>query len=160
MKVIHTTLIAVVLGGLLVSADAQGQKPINDPFYNDFVKLQKDMDSMFVNFHQKHFGDESSFAQMDTSAKSDFKDDGKEYVIKMDLPGFDDSNIDVKTKDHTLSVQAKNDTSTEKKDEHFYEKERYTGSIYRSFPLPKDADTSKLKTNYKNGVLTIDIPKT
>lgn len=33
MKVIHTTLMAMVLGGLLVSADAQQQKPINDPFY-------------------------------------------------------------------------------------------------------------------------------
>ncbi|WP_345991706.1 Hsp20/alpha crystallin family protein [Sulfurimonas sp. HSL-1716] len=160
MKVIHSTLIAAILGGLLVSANAQEQKPMNDPFYNDFVKLQKDMDSMFVNFHQKYFSDDKFFSQMKISAKSDFKDDGKKYVIKMDLPGFEKSNIDVKAKDGIINIKAKNDMDTQKKDEHFYERERYTGSVYRSFSLPKNADTSKLKTDYKNGVLTIDIPKT
>jgi HSP20 family molecular chaperone IbpA len=159
MKVIHTTLMAMVLGGLLVSADAQQQKPVNDPFYNDFVKLQKDMDKMFINFHQKYFNDEKFSDNMEISVKSDFKDDGKQYVVNMDLPGFDKSNIKVKAQDNVLYVKAKNDSDTEKKDEHYYEKERYTGSVYRSFTLPKDADTGKLKTEFKNGVLTIDIPK-
>lgn len=153
------TLVAVVLGGLLVSADAQEQKPMDDPFYNDFVKLQKDMDSMFINFHQKYFSDEKFFNQIDMSARSDFKDDGKQYVITVNLPGFDKDSIHVKTKDDTLSIEAKNDTSTEKKDEHFYQKERYTGSVYRSFTLSKDADFSKMNTEYKNGVFTVNIPK-
>ena len=155
MKVIKTTLIVGILGGLLISANAQEQKPLDDPFYTDFVKMQKDMDSMFIDFQHKHFNDNN----MKIDAKSDFKDDGKNYVVTMDLPGFDESNIQVKVKDHTLYIDAKKDTDTEKKDEHFYQKERYIGSVYRSFMLPKDANVNKLKTEYKNGVLTIHIPK-
>ncbi|MDD2357336.1 MAG: Hsp20/alpha crystallin family protein [Thiovulaceae bacterium] len=159
MKVINTTLIAAILGGLLISANAQQQKPLDDPFFDDFVKLQKDMDSMFVNFHQKHFGDDKFFNQMQISAKSDFKDNEKNYIINMDLPGFDKSNIHVKIQDRIVSIDAKNNTDTEKKEEHFYQRERYVGSVYRSFTLPKDADMSKLKTEYKNGVFSVTIPK-
>lgn len=159
MKVIKVTLMAAMLCGLLVSANAQQQNSLQDPFYEDFVKLQKEMDSMFVNFHQKHFNDDKFFHQMNLSAKSDFKDDGKNYVITMDLPGFDKKNIHVKTKDTMLYIEAKNDTETEKKDEHFYQRERVSGSVYRTFSLPKNADTDKLKTDLKNGVLTVTIPK-
>ena len=160
MKLLKTTLVATLLGGLLVNAQAQTQqKQQTDPFYNDFMKLQKDMDAMFVNFHQKYFKDDKFFTQTSVSAQSDFKEEAKKYVINMNLPGFERSNIQVQTKDHTLSIKAQNDTSQETKKEHFYERERYMGSVYRSFTLPKNADTGKLSTHYKNGVLTIDIPK-
>ena len=159
MKVIKTTLIVGILGGFLLGANAQEQKPMDDPFYNDFVKMQKDMNAMFVNFNQKYFKEDKFFNKIDIEAKSDFMDDGKNYVVTMDLPGFDNSNIHVKIKNHILSINAKNDTDTEKKDEHFYQREIYKGSVSRNFTLPKDADEDKLKTEYKNGVLTVEIPK-
>ena len=71
MKAFKTAIISGVLGGFLFIANAQQQvNPNNDPIYNDFMKMQKDMDMMFANFHQKYFADDKFFNQTDMQIKS------------------------------------------------------------------------------------------
>jgi HSP20 family protein len=143
----------------LMHASSGKQVPVDDPFFDDFIKLQREMDKIFSNFHQKYFSDDKFFTKMQLSAKADLKENGKNYIISVDLPGFEKANIKIEAKDKVISIRAKNDTQKEKKDEHFYQRERYTGSVYNSFILPKDADIDKMDSEYKNGVLTITIPK-
>lgn len=155
MKVIKQTLLVLTLGGLLVGANAQ--ESFHDPFFDDFTKMQNDMDAMFKNFHQKYFGDEDLKIQSHTT--TDFKENNTSYVITMNLPGYEEANIHIKHKDGILSIEANNKTGEEKKDKHSYEKEQFIGSIYQSFSLPKNALIEKMKKEFKNGILNITIPK-
>ena len=77
----------------------------------------------------------------------------------MDLPGFDIANIKLQTQGNTLVVHATNNTENTKKDEHYYQRERYIGTVTRGYTLPKNADMSNIKTEYKNGVYSITIAK-
>ena len=69
-------------------------------------------------------------------------------------------NINVKVKNNILSIEAKTQKSEEKKKgDKIIKQEGFVGSFYRAMSLPNDADSDKMTTNYKNGVLSVNIPK-
>jgi HSP20 family protein len=136
----------------------------NDPMFKHFQKLQEDMNRVFEEFNHNAFADmkiDPSFSKgFSFSPDTDLKDNGDEYELKMDIPGMDNKNIKIEVQDNYLSVIAKNEESKEKKEEgKIIHKERHVGVIQRGMTLPKDADAQKYKSDYKNGVLTITIPK-
>jgi HSP20 family protein len=139
----------------------------NDPVFRDFQKLQADMNKIFENFHKQFFNDmkvpqipinmDSGFS---FSVKTDVIDKGDHYEIKADLPGVEEKAIHVNVKDNVLSIEAKTQKSKEdKKDNKIIKQERFEGSFYRAMTLPSNADSSKMTTSYKNGVLIVNIPK-
>ena len=159
MKAINTALVAGVLGGFLFVANAQQVNATNDPIFNDFIKMQKDMDAQFTNFHQKYFTDDKFFNQVDMNTKSDFQEDKTRYLISIDLPGFELSNIKLQTDGNKITVHATNDAENTKKDEHYYQRERMVGTVDRSYILPQNADMKSIKTEFKNGVYSISVVK-
>jgi HSP20 family protein len=73
---------------------------------------------------------------------------------------MDESNIDVKFADGTLTIKGeKRDEREEKKKEYCLSERRY-GSFQRSFGVPDGVDADKIEANFKNGVLTVTLPKT
>ncbi len=155
-------LCSVVLFGLTnLNANSSISSLENDPIFKDIQKLQEDMNRIFENFHKKYF------EQMDMqllqkpffSPRADLKDRGKYYEIKVDLPGIDNAQTKVEVKDNILTITAKSERAKEQKDDKMIKQERFVGVFHKSLTLPKDADANKLKTDYKNGVLTIEIPK-
>jgi len=139
----------------------------NDPLFQDFQRLQADMNKMFENFHKQFFSDmkmaqipmgmDSGFSM---SVKTDVVDRGEYYEITADLPGVEQNAIKVNVKDNILSIEAKTQKSKEdKKDNKIIRQERFVGSFYRAMSLPADANSDKMTTEYKNGVLRIKIPK-
>ena len=135
----------------------------SDPIFRDFQKLQEDMNKIFENFHQKFFNDlkidEKFFEGSSFSPKADLKDRGKYYEVKVDLPGVEKSETKVKVEKNILTIDAKSEKSEVKKDDKMIKKERFVGVFHRSLTLPDDANGDKLTTEYKDGVLTIKIPK-
>ena len=90
----------------------------------------------------------------------DIVDKGNAYEITAELPGMDESNIDVKFADGTLTIKGeKRDEKEEKKKEYCLSERRY-GSFQRSFGVPDGIDADKIEANFKNGVLTVTLPKT
>ena len=159
MKILNKSLLALALCGLIMNTYAdEAKKSYNDPFYDDFARLQKDMDDMFMNFHQKYFSDTNTRADTQMT-KSDFKENNSSYIITLTLVGYEESNLYVKEKDQTLIIEATKQTSSEKKDAHYHQQEHFEGSMYQSFALPNNAEISKMKKEFKNGILTITIPK-
>ena len=72
---------------------------------------------------------------------------------------MEENNIDVKFSDGTLTIKGeKRDEREEKKN--FYLAERRYGSFQRSFSVPKSVDAGRIEANFKNGVLTVTLPKT
>jgi HSP20 family protein len=90
----------------------------------------------------------------------DIVDKGNAFEITAELPGMDESNIDVKFSDGTLTIKGeKRDEKEEKKKEYYLSERRY-GSFQRSFGVPDGVDANKIEANFKNGVLTVTLPKT
>jgi len=130
--------------------------------FKEIQKMQKEMDRIFNKFHQDMMN-EDMFDKFSTkfpvSPAMDLKNVGDKYKLKVDIPGSDKNEINISSKDGVLKIEAKR--SKEKKEEkgNFLKQERYESSYMRMITLPKDADTKKLKSSYKNGVLEIVIPK-
>ncbi len=89
----------------------------------------------------------------------DILDNDNSIVIKADLPGVDKKNISIDYKDRVLTLKGERVDDSEVKDEHYYKRERVSGSFMRSFTLPASVDADKISADYKEGVLKIEIPK-
>jgi len=139
----------------------------DDPFFQDFQKLQADMDKLFEQFHQHSFHGMPMMhipsnvgSGFSMTLKTDVIDKKDHYEVIADLPNMDKSNIDVKAEKGVLTIKAESQKSDEeKKGDKVIRQERFIGSFYRSMTLPKDADEVKVSTEYKEGVLTVTIPK-
>ena len=162
MRFIKKVLTGVGLSLLLVTSTLSASELDSDPIFKDFQKLQQDMNKVFENFHTKYFNmnvDDKFFEGTSFSPKADLKDSGDHYEIKVDLPGVNESETKVKVEKNILMIEAKSEKSKEQKSDKMIKKERFVGIFSKSLKLPDDANSEKLTTKYKDGVLTITIPK-
>jgi HSP20 family protein len=83
----------------------------------------------------------------------------KEYQITAELPGLDESNVQVTLVDDVLTITGEKQEEKEEKDKNYHLSERRYGSFQRSFQLPPGIDQGKIEANFRNGVLTVLLPK-
>ncbi len=102
-------------------------------------------------------GEESSIGGWEPSA--DIFDQDEKIVIKADLPGVDKKDIHIDLKDNVLTLEGERSHENEVKEDRYCRKERVHGKFRRSFMLPEGLDPEKIKAEYTDGVLNIDIPK-
>ena len=81
------------------------------------------------------------------------------FVVKAELPGMKEDDINVSVVGDTLSIKGEKKTETEIKDEDYYRCERSYGSFYRSIPLPSNVDANKIEASFEDGVLEVVLPK-
>jgi HSP20 family protein len=84
----------------------------------------------------------------------------KAYEITAELPGMDESNIDVKLSNGTLTIKGEKKEEKEEKKKDYYLSERHYGSFQRSFRMPDGVDADKIEASFKKGLLTMILPKT
>ncbi|MDX1707214.1 MAG: Hsp20/alpha crystallin family protein [Desulfobacterales bacterium] len=89
----------------------------------------------------------------------DMFDDGDKIVIKAELPGMDKKDISVDIQDRVLTLSGKRSYDNEVKEENYYRRERSYGTFKRAFSLPDAVDSDKIKADFKDGVLKVEIPK-
>jgi HSP20 family protein len=101
-------------------------------------------------------GDDGPLADM----KLDVTESDTAYTVKAELPGVDKKDIDVKIDGNTVSISAKVERNTELKEgERVLRRERYSGTISRSFSLASDVDEATAAAQYQDGVLSLTLPK-
>jgi HSP20 family protein len=82
------------------------------------------------------------------------------YEITAEVPGMDESNIEVSFGDGNLKIRGeKKEEKAEQKKEYFVSERRF-GAFQRSFRVPEGVDTDKIEANFKDGILTVTLPKT
>ena len=92
--------------------------------------------------------------------KTDIKEVGNNYVIEVDLPGYNKENIQIEMENGYLNITAKVDNSNEEEEEGKYiHKERYYGECSRSFYVGDNITEEDIKASFKNGILTLTLPK-
>ena len=87
-----------------------------------------------------------------------FENDDR-IVIKAELPGVDKKDISVDVKDRVLTLSGERNYENEVKEENYYRRERACGKFKRTFNLPVDVDPDKVKADFKDGVLKVELPK-
>jgi len=90
----------------------------------------------------------------------DIREDNDRYVVKAELPGMKTEDIDVSIDDNTLTISGERKQEEEKKEGDTYRSERYFGRFQRSVTLPARVDANNIEATYKDGVLTVIVPKT
>jgi HSP20 family protein len=89
----------------------------------------------------------------------DMYDEDDRVVIKAELPGVDKKDIAVDVKDRVLTLSGERNYDNEVKEENYYRRERAYGKFQRAFSLPADVDSDKIKADFKDGLLKIEVPK-
>lgn len=90
----------------------------------------------------------------------DMIDSDGEYIITAETPGMSKDDIDIDVQEGVLTLSGEKKESKEHESAHHRYFERRYGSFERSFTLPRAVDAEKVKAEYKDGVLTIHLPKT
>jgi len=89
----------------------------------------------------------------------ELKETKDSYVMKADIPGVKEEDLEVSLVGNTITVSGKREAERVEEGERFHTYERTYGTFARSFSLPEGADLDKVDAEYKNGVLTLAIPK-
>jgi len=79
--------------------------------------------------------------------------------LEFDLPGMENDDIKVTVKDGLLTVSGERKVEKKDEKENYVRSEIYTGQFSRSFTLPETVETDKIAADYKNGLLTLELPK-
>jgi HSP20 family protein len=90
---------------------------------------------------------------------ADLYETGKELVVELEVPGFDEKELALEVSDHTLTVKGERLQEKEETDKTFHLHERLEKHFARSFMLPVDADLDKVEASYGSGVLRVRVPK-
>lgn len=132
--------------------------------WNPYEEMQHMQDEM-----EQVFGDSFSRFHMNTPLGSlsktpdvDLQEKSDQYIVTVNVPGADESSMNVKLEDQRLHISIKTEHAKDETDEKngkYQYRERFVGEFQRVLTLPGPADAAKMKTDYRNGVLTITIPK-
>src|SRR6202789_718045 len=127
-----------------------------EPF-REFSTLQDRLNRLFqqsVNESREEALTTSSFAPA-----VDVYEDDHQVTLKIEVPGIDEKDIDVRLENNTLTVHGERKIEKEEKEENYRRVERQYGSFTRNFTLPPTVDAEKVSANYDKGVLNITLPK-
>jgi len=89
----------------------------------------------------------------------DIVEDGKEYLIKVELPEVQKDDVKVTVESGTLTISGERKAEKEQKGCRFHRVERYYGRFERSFSVPDDAEADDVKAEFKDGVLRVHLAK-
>lgn len=89
----------------------------------------------------------------------DVVDKPKEIIVKAEIPGIDEDDLQVTVTDHTLTIKGETRHEEETEEGDLHRREIRRGSFYRTLNLPADVDGGKAKAKCKNGMLELHLPK-
>ena len=125
--------------------------------FNELSSMQRDLNRVFDSFFR---GSESEEDYRSTWTPSvDIKETASEIVMVAELPGMTKNDVRLSVRDNTLEISGEKKQSEESKDSTFHRVERVYGKFYRSFSLPTTIDAAKIKAVFKDGILTMTLPK-
>lgn len=143
-----------------VDKDLRPQEDWN-PF-QEIQRMRDQIDKMFGRSLERFRGEpdfDLSWLKKPYIPAADFESKEDHYLITMDVPGMEKSKLEVSIEGLLLQIKGQRDEIVEKKDGETLHAERMHGQFLRAFTLPSGIDPGQTKAEYKDGVLTITIPK-
>ncbi len=127
-----------------------------EPF-REFTTLQDRMNRLF----RDSFGDarDEALTTSNFAPPVDVYEDEHNITLKIEVPGIEEKDIDVRIENNTLTVHGERKFEKEEKEENFRRVERQYGSFTRSFMLPNTVDADKVQAHYDKGILKVQLAK-
>ncbi|RKX31091.1 MAG: Hsp20/alpha crystallin family protein [Verrucomicrobia bacterium] len=134
---------------------------------NPFLSLQREIDRLFDEFLED-FGPSLRWPSLRRRGRTwgvmvpnvDVSETDQEIEVKADLPGLDEKDIEVTLDENVLTIRGEKKEEREDRRRDYYLMERAYGSFERAIPLPGNIDAGGITARFRNGVLTVRIPKT
>src|SRR5271155_6190804 len=124
----------------------------------EYLTLQDRMNRLFRESHNSE-GSEEALTTTGFAPPVDIYEDEHNITLKLEVPGIDEKDIDVRIEGNTLTVHGERKIEKEEKEENFRRVERQYGSFTRSFTLPSSVDPGQVSANCDKGVLKISLAK-
>jgi HSP20 family protein len=121
----------------------------------EVASLEDRVNSLFQDFA----GDGQTVTAAAFAPAVDVYENGERVVLKLDVPGIKEEDLDIRVENQTLSVRGERKFEAEEKEENFHRIERRYGSFFRSFSLPTTVDTENVNASYNAGVLKLELKK-
>jgi HSP20 family protein len=124
--------------------------------YAGFSGLQEQVNRLFEGSFPRR-ADNSALTTWAPAV--DIYETENELVVKADLPDVNEKDIDVRVENNTLTVRGERKFQEKSEKDNFLRVERTYGAFSRSFSLPNTVNNEAIQADYKNGVLTVTLPK-
>jgi HSP20 family protein len=128
-----------------------------DPF-REVVALQSRLNSLFQDYGRGQ-NEEQTLAAASFAPPVDIYEDDQKLVLKLEVPGVKQEDLDIQVEGRTLTVRGERRFSSEEKQENFHRVEHRYGTFARSFTLPSSVDAENVKATYDAGVLQLELAK-
>ena len=130
----------------------------------ELLSIEREFNRMFNSFSNRFgFGNgddvDKEYENAVWSPLSDIYEDKENYVLTLDLPGIKKDNVKISYVDGQLNISGERKQEKESKDGTYHRVERSYGKYFRSFSLPKEIKNDKIDAEFKDGQLTITVPK-
>ena len=119
----------------------------------------EDVQNRLSKFFGRRTNGNDDMTMADWTPLADITEDDKEYVIKAELPDVKKEDVKVTVENGVLTIAGERKFEREEKKKKYHRVERAFGTFVRSFSLPDVAEASKVKAEFKNGMLTVHVPK-
>src|SRR6202000_3221842 len=121
--------------------------------------LQQEVNRLFGTFFDTQAGAGSSVATRRWVPAMDLVEEGDDFVLRADLPGVAEGDIDIELDDGVLTVSGKRSSAHEERRAGYRRIERASGSFSRSLTLPDGVDAESIQARFEQGVLEGRVPK-
>jgi HSP20 family protein len=125
-----------------------------DPF-REVVALQNRVNSLFRDLNDG----EGAVSAASFVPAVDIYEDAKKVVLKLEVPGVEEKDLDIRVENQTLTVKGERKFDAEEKEQNFHRIERRYGSFFRAFTLPSTVNTESVQASYSAGVLKLELTK-
>jgi HSP20 family protein len=125
----------------------------------DFAAMQREINRMFENYLQGGTTDDSTFGPTIWTPAVDILEKEDEYLVKVELPGVNKDDVKITLESNILTVKGEKHQEQEEKNQSYHRLERTHGSFQRSFTLPTTVRNDKIDATFKDGVLSVVLPK-
>lgn len=125
----------------------------------NMVTLQDRINRMFEDIFSRATENDDDAVVGGWRPSVDIYDRDDAIVIKTELPGVAKEDVYVEVKENILTLKGERKIEKEEAEGTYYRKERLYGKFQRSFTLPVETDSEKIKASFKDGVLVLEIPK-
>ena len=125
---------------------------------NDFLTLHRYVDRMFNDFSPRKKTD-ADYESAVWSPVVDITENPDDYTLTFELPGIQKQDVKMNFADGTLTISGDRKEEALRKDATSHRMERLYGKFYRSFTFPTMVNAEKITAGYKDGILTVTVPK-
>jgi HSP20 family protein len=127
--------------------------------FRELDEVQNRLGTLFGGFPTRLFGNGKSLKLTDWSPQVDILEGENEYLVKADLPEMKKDEVKVTMENGVLCIAGDRKVEKEEKTKKYHRIERSFGSFERTFTLPEDAEANKIVAQFRDGVLTVHLPK-